>query len=319
MEVPTRGPVVSGRAAVIGRNGMKSTRNQKGFTLIELIIVIGITIILAAGAFTGFYQYTARTRVKTAIRNIIILKKAVNSMASVCKGFPKRDTADNLDSFLEIVDLTECKGNARSTTDAAPTVYPTDAKCNTDSIGNEILQALPGSTAGKYKSSTTLCLSACDYDDKDCISRTGANFYHAFITDGRVPEPLGLCSPKYGAISGPAFGPGQYQPGWNYALLDPSKSGGGTEVDKPVGVICGMALGYKTTVIIVVNTSGFYKSQDCGGRQPGEVPEGVGCYDLEGNGLTNKCKCGPWCRETNTGRQGCCAPCEDQPGIGYKY
>ncbi len=294
---------------------MKYISNKKGYTLLEAVIVIGVILILTAGAMTGFSQYVAKNRVKTTIRNLEVLKKALNNMAVSCKGYPIREVTDatDLNSIRPIIDLTECQGNSSNPTDIAPEIYPTNALCPSSSLGNEILPAIPGSTAGQYHSST-LCHGTCDKDDKACIKTMGLNFYHGFIsTNGDDSTNRDNCSPSYGGPSGPEFS-GVYTPGWNYVLLH--NNNGTAEVDKPVGVLCGMGLGYKTTVKIVLNTSGFFSGQ--------EVAEGSGIFDITGDTLADNCPCGPWCEETETGRHGCCAPCTDgggtfHEGIGYKF
>ena len=298
---------------------MKIVGNKKigsGFTLIEMIIVMGIIGILAA-IFNGVYtEYVARTRVRTAIRNIVLLKKALNNMAGVCQGFPIRDTANvnDMASIMPIVDLTGCQGDVtpavKDGIDQNRRIYPARLPCTLDSLGNELLHAYTKSTGVKYHSST-LCKSACANTNLACQRGMGENFYHTFIhVSGQD------CSPTYGSISGPEFaGDGNYQPGWNYVLLHDSTTT--SAVDKPVGVICGLALGYHgETVKIVINTSGYTTAS-------GAVAEGSGRLDTTGSVLPSPCPCGPWCRETTSTKTGCCGPCiaggVEYKGIGYKF
>jgi type II secretory pathway pseudopilin PulG len=286
---------------------MKIVRNQHGFKLLELIIVMGIITILTGAFTTGYIQFKSRSRVKTAIRQIIMLQKALNNMANVCQGYPIRERANvnDMNSLLPIVDLTECKGNTISQEAANPLIYPSQKPCPGETLGSEILHSYNKTTLTVQYHSTSLCKSSCSDTDTTCQSGMGENFYHAFITVAGQS-----CSPQYGSPSGAEF-PGNYQPGWNYVLLHNNTVT--SAVDKPVGVICGMALGYKTAVKIVVNTSGYYAGD--------AVPEGSGMYDVDGSKLANFCPCGPWCQDlTNSAHPtGCCSPCENQPGVGYRF
>jgi type IV pilus assembly protein PilA len=55
---------------------MKSLRNSKGFTLIELMIVVAIIGILAAIAIPNFIQYQMRSRTSEAKTNLAAIKTA---------------------------------------------------------------------------------------------------------------------------------------------------------------------------------------------------------------------------------------------------
>ncbi len=295
---------------------MKISRKNKGFTMLEILIVIGIILTLSAIFTTGYTQYVAKQRVKNSIRNILVLKKALNNMATICRGLPEREDPSDMNELLPIIDLTECKGASAESDDINPKVFPTGMECPQESLGDEILRTYSKTTLPQRTHSSSLCRSACDIDDVGCLQGREPNFHQTFVT---VPEEsVGGCSPDYGSPSGSEFaslGEGSYHPGWNYALLNDASN----TIDQPVGVICGVSLGYKTAVKIVINTAGFYGSAACGGNNNGEVPEGVGCYDIDGTTLPNRCPCGPWCEELATGRSGCCHACEDKSGLGYKY
>lgn len=282
-------------------------RKQRGSSsIIELIIVLGIIGILA-GAFThSYYSYVARTRVKTAIRNIIILKKSMDSMAGFgrCPGYPIRDNVTDLDEMLRIVDVYECKTSGDPLSQA-PLIFPKKDKCFNYSLGSELLQTTPG--AAGTVDPTALCASSCKSDDYSCIKNMGNfNFASAFITVSGES-----CSPDYGSASGPHY-PGSYRPGWNYRLLYDGMPTTTNPRNHPVGVICGFALGYKTTIKIVINTGGFYDST--------QVTDGTGIYDIDGDEVdAPSCPCGPWCQDMKTGKTGCCGPCGGLKGIGYKF
>lgn len=279
-------------------------RKQRGATTIIEIIIVVLIIAIMAGAFTpSYYNYLARTRVKTAIRNIIVIKKTLDIMANICKGYPIRNSPNDLNEMLPIVDVYECKTSGDPLSQA-PLIFPKQHECGNHSLGSELLQTAPG--AAGTSDPTALCASSCRSDDYSCKKNMGTgNFADAFITvSGQT------CSPDYGSASGPHY-PGNYRPGWNYSLLYTGKPIISNPRDHPVGVICGFALGYKTTIKIVINTGGFYTGI--------QVTDGTGIYDIDGAALASPCPCGPWCRDMTTGRQGCCGPCWNQRGIGYRF
>lgn len=274
-------------------------KKQTGYTIIELIIVMAIISTIAAAMMSSFTAYKDRARVKAAIRQLVLIQKSINTIAGACRGFPIRDVANinDIDSILPIVDETSCGGAAKTPT----TIFPSRYQCQGGSLSSELRESL--------------CKSAPTVEDNNS---NNPNFNKMFIA---LPSGIDACSPNYGAPSGSGY-PGNYRPGWNYALLFDS-----TGIDKPVGVICGTALGHGVVVKVVVNTSGVYSGES--------ISEGSGCRDITGVALVNPCPCGPWCAELSltgapTGRQGCCASCNGggnlscgvsgfHNGIGYKF
>ena len=73
---------------------MQNTRKQKGFTLIELMIVIAIIGILAAIALPAYQDYTIRTKVSEGLSLAAAAKLAVAETAQ-SQGIFATDVADN--------------------------------------------------------------------------------------------------------------------------------------------------------------------------------------------------------------------------------
>jgi type II secretory pathway pseudopilin PulG len=267
---------------------MKFLRDKDGTTIMELIVVVIIMATLAMVFTPSYFSYLARTRVKTAIREIITLKKSLDSMATVCGGYPIRISPSDSAEFYPILDIYEC-GASSDPLNRAPKIWPKENICTSTSLSSELLQSSK-SVAGIVTASG-LCNSSCTLGDQTCYHRMGNNFQDAFVTvTGQK------CSPVFGSFT----------PGWNYSLLT------GNARDKPVGVICGIALGYKTQVKIVVNTSGFYNTK--------KVADGTGVLDIDGTPLSPACLCGPYCEDLTSGKPGgCCSSCWGQKGIGYSY
>ncbi|MCS5563798.1 pilin [Marinobacter sp.] len=73
---------------------MQINHAQKGFTLIELMIVVAIIGILAAVAIPQYQDYTARTQVSRVVGEVNALKSSAESIFN--SGGEVVDTADNL-------------------------------------------------------------------------------------------------------------------------------------------------------------------------------------------------------------------------------
>ena len=76
--------------------GMK--RMQKGFTLIELMIVIAIVAILVALAVPAYTDYTIRTKVGECINGAAVAKLQVSEYYETVGTFPPSSTEAGLDS-----------------------------------------------------------------------------------------------------------------------------------------------------------------------------------------------------------------------------
>lgn len=265
---------------------MKRIRNEKGFTIIELLIVLLVLAALAAIFTPQYYKFAANQRVRGAIRALNEVKKGINDLSTECRGMPLRGDTSDQDNFLQLVDLKECGINPNINTSEMLIWRGGDnTTCEGNSLGK--IMAVEG------ENSNAFCIPVCEYGETGCGRSIGSSMTELFTRVQGDP-----CTPSYPAYSGGS-------PGWNYNLLT------GAPTQKPVSVICGITTGHKTPVKIVFNTSGVYNGV--------AVRAGSAVFDINGSTLPNQCPCGPWCENMATGEKGCCDDCWGQTGIGYKF
>ena len=72
---------------------LRGKKNQKGFTLIELMIVIAIIGILAAIAIPQFAKYRGRSFNTQALTNVKIVKTEVMGYSAEWDSFPIGDVS----------------------------------------------------------------------------------------------------------------------------------------------------------------------------------------------------------------------------------
>ena len=115
-------------------------QNQKGFTLIELMIVIAIIAILAAIALPAYNNYTARSQVSEAVSLAASFKTPVGLFVTeegVCptksdEGFTGLEgTPDSVGQYVQSIDFSSDSGKCIITANMASTA---NAKVKTGNI-----------------------------------------------------------------------------------------------------------------------------------------------------------------------------------------
>ena len=145
-------------------------KNQKGFTLIELMIVVAIIGILAAVALPAYQDYTVRAKVSEGLTMSGAAKVAVAENAANGKNFDAGFTAPTATGNIASVGIDQTTGAITITTTAAieggKTLIMTPTSGGTALAGTADASTIP--SGGSIEWSCTLGTLAKKYRPAQC-------------------------------------------------------------------------------------------------------------------------------------------------------
>ena len=125
------------------KTSMKIRANQKGFTLVELIVVVAILGVLAAVAVPNYMNYLYKSRVSTDVDTARAVLNSARTMYMTDGDLTKITLAN----VLSDADLTSAK-SASSSSD----ILTLFGSINTSDKDNFEITFTPGDKAGNYTS-----------------------------------------------------------------------------------------------------------------------------------------------------------------------
>ena len=269
----------------------RTHENHRGFTLIEMAIVVAIIAIMAATAFGVFLRFKQRNQVGQGIRHMFQIKKSLDSFARECGGYPIRTYGGPWNQLRVIINR-----QPPLFPFGLPQKYPSGAQCDAVSLQDYI--------------ASNMFKGTCDIQTAGCTEKIaknhGANFGTLFVADSAGGGYAQDCNATDGSLD----------LGWNYVLLaDPTQA-----FLKPIPVICANMLVQDSSsydsMTVVINGSGVVGAV--------RTVDGAGMLGPDGGLLPDACTCGAWCEDHLHNRTGCCQTCTDAAGVtmdgmGFKY
>jgi prepilin-type N-terminal cleavage/methylation domain-containing protein len=252
---------------------------RKGFTLIELAIVVAIIAILASVGSYVFIKFKTRNRIGEGIRQLYQIKKSVDAWSKECGGYPIRNYGGGFNQLSVLIDR-----QPPTFPMGLPMTHPAQRMCDAVSLQDYI--------------GSNMQLGTCDLStDPSCASKksgsTGAQFGSLFVAHSAGPGYAPMCNANSGAT----------MLGWEYVLLRDATD---PVAKRAVPVLCGNFVYEGSTVTVIINGAGIAGNT--------KVPDGSGMVGPDGMPLPDACVCGAWCEDHVHNETGCCQACTDYMG-----
>lgn len=128
-------------------------KNQKGFTLIELMIVIAIIAILAAIALPAYSDYTKKAKVSEVILAASAVRTAVSEYAAGTGSLPPSTWVPEAQSS-NYVSGVAWNGNTITATSTVPGATGTITLAATKATNDQVTWICSGTVLAKYRPGT---------------------------------------------------------------------------------------------------------------------------------------------------------------------